>query len=206
MSRQDTICVVRHHRWLSAEDQAKRLGDSGCRVTVSFDGGKKLMQVERDDLRKMIRKGTVVKVVYVFLLANLKKRGARALLEDLKAFAGMLMKAGAVIEDVETGLLSSNPAQFRAMLAQAKEHIARHCQGAKNADLNAAKRGVPLSEFKPGSEAEYYAVYRNVADYPTWDDMDAGFAAIDKKYGHKKPFTRTRAARKWPGGRKGKAK
>jgi hypothetical protein len=191
---------------MSATEQTKRLQGAGCRVIVSLEGGKKEMLVERDDIRKLARTGTVIRVVYFFLLANLKKRGAKAIREDLAAFSGAIRKRGAVIEDVETGLLSSNPAQFRAMMALAHEHIGRHLQGAKNADLNKAKRGVPLSEFDPKSEPEYYAVYRNVVDYPTWDDMDAGFAEIDKKYGHEKPFTRYRASRKWPGGRTGRAK
>lgn len=177
------------------DEQVKRLEVAGCRVIASLDGGKKVMHIERDDLRKMARPGTVVKVVWFFLLANLKKRGVDAIRADLAAFAGMLIKGGVIIEDVETGLLSSNEAQFRAMMALANEHIKRHCQGAKNASLNAAKRGRPLADFKPDQDKAAKAIWRNTKDYPTWPDAKVELEKIVDEDGNK--FTTARAHRLW---------
>lgn len=181
------------------DEQVKILEVAGCRVIASLDGGKKVMHIERDDLRKMARRGTVVKVVRYFLLANLKKRGVAAIRADLDAFAGMLIKGGVIIEDVETGLSSSNEAQFRAMKALAYEHIARHCQGAKNASLNAAKRGRPLADFNEDQSKAAKAIWRNTKDYPTWDAAEVELEKIVDADGN--VFTTARAHRLW--GRRG---
>lgn len=206
MSKDDTIGVVHEHRWCKSAEQVKRLEADGCRIIVSLGGGK-AKQVTFDELLKFARPGTVFKFVHVMFLADLRKRGAKAVRASFALREKKLVDGKhSVLKDLDSQLTTEQPGHRKAIMVLTDDLIKRHAQGEKTAAINVKRRGRLLAKFEDGSEAEYYAAWRNLADYPRWEDLDAAFAAIDEKYGHEQPFTRYRASRKWPGGRRAKTR
>jgi hypothetical protein len=183
----DTIGVVNEHRWATVEEQRERLKADGCRVIVD------LAKVDRDYLLTVVREGTVVKVLYAFLLAK-GRHNARTMLEDFEAFSKRLSKPSprgsfGIIKDVDAGLVADTPGAKRAMLAIVKHQIARHRQGAKSVENG--KRGpepVVLSELQ---EAKGEAIWRN----PKYRDWDEAEAALQKQV--HKDLTKWAAHRRW---------
>ena len=97
MSTEDAIGVVREHRWLKAEEQAKRLREDGCSGILSLGGGAKLLQGSRADLQRMATKGRTFKLVWAFLLADPKKGTAGAMVRDLSKAIDALRERGVKI-------------------------------------------------------------------------------------------------------------
>jgi hypothetical protein len=189
MIREDTIGIVKAHRWATVWEQARRLEDDGCRIIVSLGGGKPIKQISRDELSTLTRPGTVIKLLWLFLLADLDKRPAHAVKTDLTKWMHRLIEGrGGIIKDVDTGLLTSNPQHRKAIVAVADDMIARHKQGKKSATNSEARRGRPLVTFTDAQLKEAKAIWRNCKDYPTWEDAEEAFP--DK-------FTTARAHRLW---------
>jgi hypothetical protein len=96
-------------------------------------------------------------------------------------------------EDVATGLVTSNPEQKRALIASANDHITRDGKGLKSAVNGAnSKRGRVPRTFTADEMRDAKAVWRNLKDYPTWDDVQKALP---------KGFTVHRAFRLWKGRR-----
>ena len=187
MNAGDTIGVVSAHRWATIEEQRERLKADGCRIIVD------LAKVDREYLLTVVREGTVVKVLYAFLLA--KGRGnARAMLADFKAFSQKLSKLPrgcfGFIKDVDAGLVADTPGARRAMLVIVKHQIARHRQGAKSVE-NGKRGRVPL-ELTELQDAKGEAIWRNLERYPEWKDAELAL----QKHVHK-DLTRWSAHRLW---------
>lgn len=197
MSKEDIICVVRDHRWLSADQQAKAFRERGdCRAIVSLGGGKRIAQVTRADIERMVRRGTVVRVMHTFLLAE-PKRTSTAMRDDLNEAIGGIAKRGGFIEDVESGLTSAEKGHWFAMSARALELIGKHCQGARSATNGKRQRGRSLVEFSDAQLRDAKAIWRNVKDYPTWEDAGKALAEIRSAACEK--FTTDRAFKLWKG-------
>jgi hypothetical protein len=188
MSNDDTIGVVHEHRWCKPAEQVKRLEDDGCRVIVSLGGGK-TKQVTFDELLKLSRDGTVLKFVHVMFLADVRKKGAKAVRASYRAREKKLIEErGAVLKDLDSGLTTEQPGHRKAILALTDDLIARHAQGAKSAAVGQARKGRPLLTFTEQQMKDAKAVWRNLKDYPTWE---TAAEALPEK------FTVHRAHRMW---------
>jgi hypothetical protein len=191
MSNDDTIGVVRAHRWVNPTEQARRLEADGCRIIVSLEGGKHKL-VTRDELLRLARTGTVLKFVHAMLLANVKARGAKAIRADYRKWEKRFVEErGAVVKDLESGLTTEQPGHRKAIVALTDDLIARHAQGFKSAAISTARKGTPQADFEPSHFKEAKAIWRNVKDYPTWPDTVAPLAEIVSPNGQK--FTTARA-------------
>lgn len=188
MSTDDTIGVVHEHRWCKPAEQVKRLEEDGCRIIVSLGGGK-VKQVTFDDLLKLTREGTVLKFVHAMFLADVRKKGAAVVRASFVTREKKLVDGrGAIIKDLDSGLTSEQPGHRKAILALTDDLIKRHGQGAKTASVNEARKGRPLLHFTADEMRDAKAVWRNLKDYPTWDDAAS---ALPEK------FTVHRAHRLW---------
>lgn len=195
MSTEDIICVVREHRWLSADEQAKVLGDRGdCRQVLSLGGGKRLRQITRPDLEKLAREGTTVRFVFAFLLAE-QRRNVVAMRADFRSALKRLERKGAVLADVESGLTTGTEGHRKAMVALADHMIGRHCQGKRSAKNGAVMRGRQLVEFTTQQLKDAKAIWRDTIEYPTWQSARDALAQIRSAKGEK--FTSDRARRLW---------
>lgn len=190
----DRIGVVRQHRWVSADKQAELLAPR-CRKIVSLGGGK-LPQVEREDVEKLARPGTVIELVHAFLLADPRRKKQRGGLQaDFRAALERLESRGAVVVDVDASICSRK--HRRAMLALADKDIARSNQGAKSATNGARSKGRQEADFTPKQWEDAYNVWHNRKAFPFWNDVDVALAKIVSPNGQK--FTRYRAHAKWGG-------
>jgi hypothetical protein len=197
MSTQDTIGVVRAHRWVNPTEQARRLEADGCRIIVSLDGGK-AKQVTFDELVRLARNGTVLKFVHAMYLADVRKRGAKAIRASYRAREKKLIDGcAAIIKDLDSGLTTEQTGHRKAMVALTDDLIARHAQGAKSAAISEARKGKPQADFTPRQYQDAKAIWRNTKDYPTWPDTKAPLAEIVSPNGQK--FTTARAYQKWQG-------
>lgn len=179
---------------MSATYQAQRLEADGCRVIVSLDDAApvKRKRVEREELERLARPGTVVKFVWLFLLADPRKRYATAMRRDLAAWLAKLVDGrGAIIKDLEAGLTTENPTHRRALLAVADEMIGRSCQGKKSALNGKVRRGRAELSLTARQLKDAKAVWRNLKDYPTWDAAESALEEVAKG------FTRYRAHKLW---------
>lgn len=166
----DRIGVVRQHRWMSADKQAELLRPR-CAKIVSLGGGK-LPQVEREDVEKLARPGTVIELVHAFLLADPRRKKLRGGLQaDFRAALERLEKRGAIVVDVDASICSRK--HRRAMLALADKDIARSNQGSKSATNGARSRGRPAYKPSPEELRDAKGIWRDLIEYPEWDDADA---------------------------------
>lgn len=141
---------MRDHRWMTADAQAKRL--EGCRAILSLGGGRRLKEVTRAELAPLVRPGTMVLMVYPFLLAEPNARHKRGGLHaDFDAALAQLVdKRGGHVRDVLTGASTETTEGRRAMTLLAYDQIARHNQGRRSADNGARSRGRPKLWEDPG--------------------------------------------------------
>lgn len=188
----DKIGVVRQHRWVSAEAQAKILKPR-CRIVVSLGGGKE-RQVTRAELERLVRPGTVIEFLHVYLLADPHKRSVKG---GMKAdFAAALKRLvddrGGTVVDVDAGLTTAKDGHRRAMIALAEDQIGRANKGLKSALNGARSKGRPAAKFTAEQLKDAKAVWRNLRDYPTWLDAEKAFP---------EGFTAARAFKMWRGRR-----
>lgn len=156
---------------MAVEIQEDRLKADGCRVVVSLD------KVDRDQLKRMIRERTVVKVVYPFLLVDPRKRGVIRMVTDYSKFAEELAnlprKCHAYIKDVESGFVAETVPQRRVMLSVVREQCAAHHKGAKS--VKNLPRGGQRKLFSDEQIETARLIWENVRRYPSWDSAQAGF-------------------------------
>lgn len=142
-----------------------------------FDG-------KRDDLLRMVRRGTTVAILHVFLLADprraRKRGGARA---DLWAAIDAIESHGGTIWELYTGLRSDNKYGRDAMMRDAVEALARGRHKRSAAD----KRGRPVRAFTPAETEQARAAWHN-RKIKTW-------AAVKEKF--PPGFTVARAYKLW---------
>lgn len=197
MSTQDIIGVVREHRWLTADAQAKQLKASGCTRIVTLGGGsKRLPEFTRRELLQVARESTTVRLVYAFLLADPKRRGVGAARDDLVTVVSEIVdKRGGVVECLFGKLTTATPGQRTALVATAKEMIGRDKQGAKSAANGKRMRGRQLVEFTAAQLDSAKQIWRDTVEYPTWKAARDALAEIQTPKGEK--FTADRARKLW---------
>lgn len=174
MSKSDTedaIGLTRKHRWINLVDQTERLQASGCRAIVSLDA------LSREQIVRMIRERTVLKVMFASFLIQPTKRGAVRRLNDYQQFADQLAelprKCHGYVMDVNSGFLAETPAQRRAMLAMVREQITRDLRGRVSREN--AKRGAPHKDFTPEQIETAKLIWENTRRYPSWEACEAAF-------------------------------
>lgn len=180
---------------MSADEQADLLKDR-CRYVASLSGGKMRHQYPREQLFKLAQPGRGLVMVYPFLLADPKARGAPQMKASFRETIDYLVnKRRVVIEDVYGDLSTEKPGQLRALIALGEKMIGRSCQGAKSAENG--KQGNQLAEFSKAAEAEAKLIWRDMIEFPTWDDCAAAYMLLDEKYKHKDPWTVWRSHSEW---------
>lgn len=165
MNDGDAIGVVREHRRLKAKGQRARLERDGVRaiMDISIKGGHK-----REDLERLVRGGTVVKLVHTFLLAEPKsKRKAGGRRKDLLDAMARIEKRGGTIKDVDSGLTTANNEHRYALIALATEQLARDGRGLRS-HIN-GRLGRPVKNFPPEIWKQAEAIWNN-RKLKTWAD------------------------------------
>lgn len=166
MADEDTIGVIRPHPRIKEQGQRSRLNADGCRVVMVL--GTKPKQYARDELERLVRVGTVVKVVHLFLLAEPRARskpgGWRG---DLLKTMGRIEKRGGVIKDVHTGMTTADPEHRYAMVALAVEQLARN---GRSIGLQGAKRGRIRRIFTPAEMKQAQDAWES-RKLKTWHDV-----------------------------------
>jgi len=182
MADEDAIGVVRAHRWASVEAQRERLRADGCGPIID------LAKTPREHLLTWIRERSTVKLLYAFLLA--RPGDGVHMLDDYKRFAERLAKGvqgrSAAVKDLDSGLVAHNASSRRTMLLIVKRQIGRHRQSAKS--MENGKRGGQEKVFSEAELLKAEAIWRNVKDYPTWQDAESAMP---------EGFTRWRAHALW---------
>lgn len=163
MQAVDSIGVVRDTKRLRASGQRRRLEEDGCRVI--FELGTKAKQYSRSELELLVRHGTVIKLLHVYLLAEPKaqhkKGGCRA---DLLATMKRIEHRGGVIKDVDSGLDTGNPEHRYDIIALAADQIARGGRVQRDG------LGRPARKFTEAQETAAKLVWLDRRKYPEWSD------------------------------------
>lgn len=150
--------------------QLSALNADGCRAITQ----------DRDALERLVRRGTVVKVRHLFLLADPKaRRRPGGWRKDLLACIGRLEKAGAVIKDVEMQLTTAKPDHRADMLAVALDQLANN---GRTIHLLKRRQGRRKRVFPREVEAAVEKIWINTRDYPTDEAAMEAIAKIDKTY------------------------
>lgn len=181
---EDAIGATRKHRWLSVELQTERLEVDGCRRIVSLD------KMSREQIIRMIREKTVIKVVHAMFVIDPHKRGPKRMLNDYQSFteklAALPRGCRGIIKDVETGFVADTEPQRKAMLHMVRDQIRRHLTGRASAE-NLKRGGQPLV-FTEAQLKDAQLIWENTKRYPTWADCKRAFP---------KDFTVWRANKLW---------
>ena len=180
----EAIGLVRAHRWATVAAQTKRLKDAGC--TRIFD----LDQQSRRDVERVISRRPAL-LVFAFLLADPGR--TRSAWTDFDGSLARIEAKGGSVVDVDSGLDSkAHPAAFRAVV---RDQIARNNQG-ENSHARKGKPGRQLVVFTAGQYKQARAIWKDVTNYPNYNDAKAALANI--KSG-KVAFSVSRAFRRWKG-------
>ena len=185
MSTEDVIGVVRAHRWASVQAQREALKADRCTRILDLD------KLGREDLVRMVRERTTIKVLYAFLLA--RQGDAVHMLDDYTRFAERLAKlprrCSAVVKDLSTGLVADTAGTRKAMVEVVRGQITKHRRGLASAENG--KQGGQEKEFSDTEWLKFEAIWLNVRKYPTWDHAQDAFDLINRD------FTVWRAHLKW---------
>lgn len=183
-TEEDAIGATRKHRWLTVERQTERLEVDGCRRIVSLDA------LTREQIIRMVREKTVIKVVHAVFLIDPRKRGPKRMLNDYEDFAERLSnlprKCRGIIKDVDSGFVADTAPQRKVMLHMVRDQIRRQLTGRNSAE-NLKRGGQPLV-FTEQQMRDAQLIWENVKRYPTWDDCKRAFP---------KDFTVWRAHKLW---------
>jgi len=181
---EDAIGATRKHRWISVELQTERLEVDGCRTIISLD------KMSREQIIRMIREKTVIKVVHAMFIISPHKRGPKRMLNDYEQFAEQLAnlprKCRGIIKDVDSGFVADTPPQRKAMLHMVRDQIRRHLTGRASAEN--LKRGGQPKVFSEAQLKDFQLIWENTKRYPTWADC---------KRAYPKEFTVWRAHKLW---------
>lgn len=178
-STEDAIGLTRVHRWAPIPVQVERLQIAGVRRIVSLD------KLSREQLVRMIRERTVLKVLHASFLIDPHKRGAVRRLNDYQKFteelANLKRNCRGLVMDVDSGFLADTPGERRAMLALVREQIAKDLRG--KASASNGKRGGQPKQYSDAQYATAEGIWMNVVRYPKWDDAERALKEqVDKDF------------------------
>lgn len=157
--------LVRDHPRLRASGQKRILEAAG--FDPIYELGK---DCTIEDAVKSMRPGNTAGVLRLWVLADLKrgrKGGAR---QALYTAIDAIEARGAVIEEVESGRVTSDPKQRDAMIREAAEAVTRGGRGL--ASVKNLPRGRKALEFSPATVEQARGVWES-RRHKTWDDVKA---------------------------------
>lgn len=152
------ICVVRHLSRYPEAAQREVLMQAGCGQTLDIGKpGQRLMLVS--DLRR----GDIVKVRHLHLLAEPKRRSIDNPRRDLWAIVHQIEDRGATIFEVSTGRTTANPRDRDNMIADAIEIVTRGARAlsGKIARENGKRGGRPKVEIADDQRERALAVWHD---------------------------------------------
>lgn len=158
---------MRHHRWLSADEQAERLAPR-CRIVVSLDGGK-VPQVDREALVRLARPGCVVELVHAFLLATPSRKTLSAgMRRDFRSALSAIEKRGAQVFDLTADVGSD---KRQALLAVVDADIGASNRG-RASKTNGEKSKPGRRRYEPTDDElrRAEAIWGNTKRYPGWKE------------------------------------
>lgn len=179
MTTEDAIGFVRPHKRISESAQTSSLNADGCKGIVS----------DRNDLEKLARKGTTIKVRHIFLLADPRSRAKKGgWRKDLLSFMARMEKAGVAIKDVSNQLTTAIPQQRYDMVELAMRQLSSN---GRTIHLEGKRSGRKPLVFTEDQYNRAEKAWINVKKLPTERDVAAELRLIDKK------FSTARARRMW---------
>ncbi len=168
----DALGVVRQHRRFMVAAQEAYLKADGCRVIVRLDGHKRVPRsISRDDMLRLIRPGTVVKLVHTFLLGDpkaAKRIGGKR--KDLLDAMAQIEKRGGTVKDVDSGLTTANTEHRYALVALACDQLARDGKGVKSRANGLVRKGRPVRTWTPEQWAQAKSVWES-RKLKKWSDV-----------------------------------
>src|SRR5689334_16378913 len=171
MDDADAIGIVRQHRRVSAKGQREALEEDGCRVILEI-GDRRGKQHKREDIERLVRPGSVVKLLHVFLLADPSKARSSGKRKDLLDTMARIEKRGGTIKDVASGLITSEPDKRYAMIALATDQLARDGKGLRSRNRNYQRLGRPVRVWTPEEWRDAKHAWEN-RKLKTWADVKA---------------------------------
>lgn len=148
----DTIGVVRDHRWMRAAEQKRHLQELN-RVTITIGdstGRNHYGGYALEDLIRLTRSGTVIQLMYAFLLANpTRKRVKGGLRGEFERVLKLLEKRGGIVRDVLTGLSTETKDKRRALILSVSDQIRRSSQGRSSEENGKRSKGRPRAWGDP---------------------------------------------------------
>ena len=152
-TNEDTVGIARDHRWMRLAEQQRQL--KACSRVVLVLGDQKGRDGKGDkleELAQIIRPGTVVQLMYAFLLVDPGKKSTPGKLRRSafdKALSLVVDKRKGVVRDMLTGLSTETKAKRQALCDLAYGQIARSNKGLNSAENGARSRGRPRQWFDP---------------------------------------------------------
>ena len=150
--KDDIIGVARDHRWMRLAEQKRQLeASSRVVLTLGDSSGKNGRGQTFETLTRLVRPGTVVQLMYAFLLADPARKRQRGGLkaEFERAVSVLVDEKKAVIMDVLTGLSTETKDKRRAFTLSAFDQIRRSSQGKQSHENGKLSRGRPKRWANP---------------------------------------------------------
>jgi hypothetical protein len=160
LSTEDAIGFIRPH---------PRIKEGVQRSALTADGVKGIVD-DREAIERMAVKGRVFKVRHLFLFAEPKARKRGGWRKDLLDFMGRVEDKGAIIKDVDLQLTTEKPSHRSAMVLQAIEQLANN---GRTVHLKGKRQGRKATTFDAATLRDAKAVWRNVKEFPRWEDAEA---------------------------------
>jgi transposase len=152
-TNEDTIGIARDHRWMRVAEQQKQLkACSRAIITLGETKGRDGRGYRLEDAQQLIRPGTVVQLMFAFLLADGRSQPGKPAKMRRATFdkaLAVVEKRKGIVRDMLTGLSTETPAKRLALKALAYDQIARNNRGASSAENGARSRGRPRQWFDP---------------------------------------------------------
>lgn len=187
---EDILGVARGHRWMRLAEQQKQLKAANSRVVVVLGDAKGRDAGKGHSLSgilPIIRPGTVVLVVYAFLLAEARsqpgKHGKMRRSTFDKALAAVESRKG-IVKDLLTGLSTETKPKRQAFVASAHDQIARSNKGLNSAENGKLSRGRPRQWFDPERRQIAWDEWHSSAHATNTEAADEASRRIGQRISH----------------------
>ena len=182
---EDTIGIARDHRWMRLAEQQKQL--KACsRVVMALgdQAGRNGRGYRLDDVVRIIRPGTVVQLMYAFLLADHKTETSRLRRTAFdKALAAVEDRKG-IVRDVLTGLSTETKEKRRALVASTYDQISHSNRGFRSGENGARSKGRPKQWDAPEHRQIIWEEWHSNAHQTNTDAAKAASRRIGKYVNH----------------------
>lgn len=167
------ICSTPRH---PIQPQIAMVQSAGCTKIIALSAkGRQYDGVEYRSLRDAVRllrsdDELVIPYLYAFGFQRGSKRGYRR--EMFDDTIDEIDMRGCKFRELSSGLWSGDPAERRKMLRDARKAVTSGGRAVRSAENGAKnKQGRKPTDLAPEVEAEAKAIWLNLRDYKTWDDV-----------------------------------